>query len=242
MSLHVDSWQVREWVMKFRWVVPRSVRRRALLGSPLLSRLVKYESVMDATGLREARELLDMTLGVEGDIVECGCNRCGTSVIMANHLASRGAKKIIYACDTFDGFSPDELVKEKELGRTGVSQAAFAAPTQFEYVKEKLVRLGLGGRVVAVKGFFQDTFPLWVEQWKTLSFVLVDCDLEDSMLFCARTLWPFLAPGGVMAFDDYTSEQFKGARVAVDRFVAEEPSGIGSHQLMKRFYYVQKGK
>ena len=159
---------------------------------------------------------------------------------MANHLRSREIRKTIYACDTFDGFSAEELERESELGRADVSPAAFAAPGQYEYVKEKLFCLGVHDQVVPVKGLFQDTFPRWLGTWGKLSLVFVDCDLEQSMLFCARALWPLLAPGGVMAFDDYTSEQFKGARIAIDRFVADAPIGLASHKLMKRIYFLRK--
>jgi hypothetical protein len=240
MSLSLESSPVRYWLMKVRWVIPRRLRRRALLGSRLFLRLVNYETVMNAAGLRDLQDLLDMTLGVQGDVVECGCNRCGTTVIMANYLRSRNVKKTIYACDTFDGFSLDELERERQLGRANVSQSAFASPGQYEYVKEKLFRLGVDGQVVPVKGLFQDTFPRSLGTWGKLSFVFVDCDLEESMLFCARALWPLLVPGGVMAFDDYSSEQFKGSRIAIDRFVAEQPIGLASHKLMRRIYFLRK--
>jgi hypothetical protein len=240
MNPYVESSPVRYCLMKARCLVPRPLRRWALLRSRLFLRLVNYETVMSAVGLRDVRQLLDMTLGVQGDVVECGCNRCGTSVIMANYLRSRGVGKTIYACDTFDGFSPEELERERQLGRADVSQSAFTSPGQYEYVKEKLFNLGVDDQVVPVKGLFQDTFPHWLGTWRKLSFVLVDCDLEESMLFCARSLWPLLAPGGVMAFDDYTSEQFKGSRIAIDRFVGEAPTGLASHELMRRIYFLRK--
>jgi len=158
---------------------------------------------------------------------------------MANYLRSRNVRKTIYACDTFDGFSPEELERERRLGRTDASQNAFASPGQYEYVEEKLFRLGVDDQVVPVKGLFQDTFPRSLGMWGKLSFVFVDCDLEESMLYCARTLWPLLVPGGVMAFDDYTSEQFKGPRIAIDKFVAEAPMGLGPHKLMRRLYFLR---
>ncbi len=228
------------YLMKVRSLVPRPLRRRVLLRSRTFLRLLNFETVMDSAGLADLRKLLDMTVGVPGDVVECGCARCGSSVIMANYLRSRGVRKTIYACDTFDGFSSEELEREKQLGRADVSQSAFASPGQYEYVKEKLSNLGLDEQVVPIRGLFQDTFPRWLETWEKLSFVLVDCDLEESMLFCARSLWPLLTPGGVMAFDDYTSEQFKGSRIAIDRFVAEAPVGLASHKLMKRIYFLRK--
>lgn len=238
MNSHLES--LVHYLMKVRGFVPRPLRRRALLRSRFFLRLLNYETVMDSVGLAELEQLLDMTLGVQGHIVECGCNRCGTTVIMAKYLRSRDAKKTIYACDTFDGFSPPELEREKQLGRAEVSERAFRSPGQYEYVKEKLSNLGVDDQVVPIKGLFQDTFPHWLGKWGTLSFVFVDCDLEDSMLFCARFLWPLLAPGGVMAFDDYTSKQFKGSRIAIDSFVAEAPVGLASHKLMRRIYFLRK--
>ena len=227
-------------IWKARHVVPWRFRRRALLASRPLMRFLNYESVIDKTGLQDLCELLDLTVTLRGDIVECGSDRCGTSVIMANYVRSHGVKRTIYACDTFEGFLPEELGREKELGRTDVPESTFAFPLQYEYVRKKLVRLGLDGLVVPVRGSFQETFPDFVAARKPLSFVLVDCDLEESMLFCARTLWPLLEPGGVMAFDDYKVEKFKGARVAVDRFVAPAPKGLASHGLMRRLYYTRK--
>lgn len=231
---------LRDCIRKARWVVPRRLRRRALLASRCLLRLVNYEAVMDEAGFRDLFGLLDMTLEVQGDIVECGCDRCGTSVIMANYLRSRGARRTIYACDTFEGFLPEELRREKELGRTEVPGDTFTFPHQYEYVRKKLARLGMDGLVVPIRGSFQQTFPDFVMARKPLSFVLVDCDLEESMLFCARTLWPLLSPGGVIAFDDYNVAKFKGARVAVDRFIAQAPSSLASHGLMSRLYFARK--
>ena len=164
---------LRECIWKARWILPPSLRRRVLLELPPLMRLLNYEAVMDEAGLQDLRELLDMTLILQGDIVECGCDRCGTSVIMANQLRSRGVKKTIYACDTFEGFLPDELRRERELGRTEVPQTTFVFPHQYEYVRKKLLRLGMDGQVVPVKGSFQDTFPTFITAGKLLSFVLV---------------------------------------------------------------------
>ncbi len=227
-------------IWKTRKVVPWQLRRRALLASRPLMRFLNYESVIDKTGLQDLYELLDMTLTLQGDIIECGSDRCGTSVIMANYVRSRGVTRTIYACDTFEGFLPEELGREKALGRTDSPEDRFAFPLQYQYVRKKLVRLGMDGLVVPVRGSFQKTFPDFVTARKALSFVLVDCDLEESMLFCARTLWPLLAPGGVMAFDDYTVEKFKGARLAIDRFIAQEPEDLASHGLMRRLYSARK--
>ena len=39
-----------------------------------------------------------------------------------------------------------------------------------------------------------------------------------------------------MAFDDYTVGRYKGARVAVDKFIAEGPERLASYGLMRRLY------
>jgi hypothetical protein len=217
---------------------PKSVFRR----SRLVLRMFSYESTMGRSGRKDLRELLDMIPRLPGEIVECGSHYCGTTMIMANYLRSQGVEKIIYACDSFGGFPADEFERERQLGRTNKPQATYTEAGQYEHVNEKILRMGMDKQVQVVKGLFQDSFPRWVSEWETrkLCFVLVDCDLEESMLFCAHALWPLLVPGGVMAFDDYTSEEYQGARIAVDKFVAERPTDLGEHKLMRKLYLLRK--
>ena len=43
-----------------------------------------------------------------------------------------------------------------------------------------------------------------------------------------------------MAFDDYDSSEFRGARLAIDTFVSDRLPEMDSHGLLKRLFYAKK--
>lgn len=221
--------------------MPPRLMNGILLALPFLYRteLVKFESdLYSGGGIDDMISQLRGSTGVEGEIIECGSSRCGSSIIMANHVLSEGIDKKVFACDTFEGFQPEELAREKKAGLASktVAEDAFTS-TSFEYVKRKIEKLGLADRVVPVKGYFQDTLGGLDFRY---CFALMDCDLSESLSFCAETLWPRLNNGGRMVFDDYLSEDFRGTRLAVDRFVETHKNEIREHGLLSRLYYVWK--
>jgi len=104
-------------------------------------------------------------------------------------------------------------------------------------LRGKLHRLGVEDLVVPVPGYFKDTLPR-VEA--AFCFSLIDCDLMESLLFCAEGVWPRLARGGRIVFDDYVSIDYAGARRGVDAFVEKHRADIAGHGLLRRLYHVIK--
>ena len=43
-----------------------------------------------------------------------------------------------------------------------------------------------------------------------------------------------------MLFDEYRSDEYKGAKLAIDRFVINHKDEIHKHYMMDRLFYVQK--
>jgi hypothetical protein len=210
-----------------------------LLQFPFLYRLrlVYYETDLSANnGIAELLTHLQMTTEIDGNIIECGCSLCGSSIIMARYLHSKGLHKSIYACDSFSGFDLDELARERNDGLTKASDNAFTL-TSYEYVQKKIARLGVDDVVIPIRGFFRDTLP---QIQSKFSFALIDCDLKESTLYCAETIWPKLVPHGRILFDDYDSEEFQGVRLGVDTFIKQHSQEIAEHGLLKRFYFVHK--
>jgi predicted O-methyltransferase YrrM len=223
---------------RIKRVIPPALLNRTLLALPFLYRtaLINYETNADSAGVADLLSQLASVLKVEGDVIECGSSRCGASIIMANALRAAGSGKKVYACDSFEGFDRAELRKEKEAGLTAVSERAFTT-TSIDYVNAKLRALHVDDIVIPVKGYFKDTLPALGAPF-CLAFI--DCDLRESMIYCADTLWPRLPTGAVMIFDDYTADDFGGARLAVDEIVAAHRTHIASHGLLQRLYYVRK--
>lgn len=224
---------------RIKRAIPPALLNRTLLAMPFLycTPLVNYETnLMDDHGVEDLLAQLDAALNVGGDVIECGSSRCGASIIMANALRLRASQKTIFACDSFEGFDRDELRKEKAAGLTGVSDRAFTT-TSLDYVKAKLRALHVDDIVSPVKGYFKDTLPSLAGPF---CFAFIDCDLRESMIYCADTLWPRLASGAIMIFDDYAAADFGGARLAIDDIVARHQLEISSHSLLHRLYSLRK--
>lgn len=223
-----------------RWVPP-SLLNQLLLAFPALyrTRLVNYETnFTDPHGVPDLLSQLELVLDLPGDVVECGCSRCGASAIMGQYLQRRGVQKTVFALDSFQGFDRAELLAERTAGLTITPDDAFTS-TSFEYVCDKLSALGLYGAVRPVPGYFCHTLPTLGR--RPVCLALIDCDLRDSITLCAEHLWPLLPPGGLLVFDDYKIDIFAGARLAVDDFVAAHTEQIARHGLLNRLYAVQKG-
>ncbi len=219
----------------------RRLKRELLLCFPSLyaTEMVRYEQSLTCD--EEVQTLLsklDTTLDVPGDIIECGCFLCGTTILMARHLQERGCNKRIYACDTFRGFDPAEFARERRQGNA--SGEGDFIENDLRYVQRKLERLGVADEITLVKGLFQDTLASLPGPF---AFAFIDADLHDSLLYAARTVWPRLSPGGFCIFDDYANDAFRGATKAIDSFIAEQKPTIHNHgPLLHKMYFASKGR
>ena len=212
-----------------------------MLSAPWLQRLpiINYESNLNAIGLHEIFDFLDQTRNLDGDIIECGSCWCGTSILMAKHMRSLGSQKTVHALDSYEGFNTEELRRERSLGLISCPDHTFRYAGMYEYVVGKIRKSGFGEMVVPLKGFFEQTLPTLASD-RSFCFAFVDCDLRDSMTYCAELVWPKLVPGGIIAFDDYTATEYGGARLAVDDFVSLHETDILEHGLLRRLYYIKK--
>jgi O-methyltransferase len=223
-----------------RPLLPQSTLNNLLLRFPFLYGInfIKYESGLRTNGgISDLLSGLNKVLNVEGDIIECGSYRCGSSVIMAKHLKTEGVRKKIYALDLFGGgFEISELEEERRLGLTQATNEAFTY-NSYHYVKSKIQRLGFSDIIIPVKGLFEHTLPK-IDSKICLS--LIDCDLKKSIIYSAEAIWPKLSREGIILFDDYLSQEYKGAKVAVDDFVNEHQTELSEHGLLNRLYSVRK--
>jgi len=110
--------------------IPTKMLDNLLLTFPFLYRtnFINFESYLDGDGMKDLIKGLNVTKSLPGNIIECGCARCGTSVVLARYLKSNQISKKIYALDSFKGFDPKELECEKKQGLTCSNSADY---TQF---------------------------------------------------------------------------------------------------------------
>ena len=152
------------------------------------------------------------------------------------HLQALGSSKRLFACDSFEGFDREELLAERRSGGTTAPDGAFTS-TSLDYFRSKLRALHVDDVVTAVPGYFETSLPTLAGPF---SLAFVDCDLRESMTFCAETLWPRLVSGGRLMFDDYDNAQFPSATQAIDEFVVRHAAGIAGHGMLRKLYSVTR--
>ncbi len=227
-------------VVKIKKMIPPFLLNNILFKFPVLykTKPVNFESnLVYNGGIEDLLSQLRFVTSIEGDIIECGSSRCGSSIIMANFLKTNLIRKKIYALDSFKGFDLDELKRERQAGTSDAPDNSFTS-TSYEYVVKKVEVLNLKDTVKPLKGYFQETLPNMANL--ALCFALIDCDLKDSLIYCAKTIWPMLSKNGRIVFDDYAHDKFTGVKIGVDYFLENYNKEILEHGMLNRLYYVVK--
>jgi O-methyltransferase len=164
---------------------------------------------------------------IQGDIVECGVWKGGSSMAAIDTLIKAGdTKRDIYLYDTFEGMSePTEFDKaltgiaaQEELSNSNKSdQSSVWCVSALEEVQKNVGGLNYPAELVHyVKGKVEDTIPATTPG--KIAILRLDTDWYESTAHELKYLYPLLVPGGVIIIDDYG--HWEGARKAVDEYIA----------------------
>ncbi|MGH2627166.1 MAG: TylF/MycF/NovP-related O-methyltransferase, partial [Anaerolineales bacterium] len=186
--------------------------------------------------------MLSLVSDIEGDIVECGVGRGETLLALAILLQDDGRSRNLWGFDSFTGFpTPTEEDRSPRKPRKG----EWAVASRHD-IHRLLLHAGLDPwfvdtRIVLVEGLFQDTLPHY--RGGQIALLHLDVDLYDSYRSCLAHLWPKVAGGGVVLFDEYrnTTEniKFPGAAIAIDEFFGSEVSRVQRDEPSGKFYLVR---
>lgn len=145
---------------------------------------------------------------IQGSVAEVGVFKGYTSRLIHHYMPERQ----LFLFDTFEGFGPEEIEKEKKetglvVGRehfTGTSEALV-----LDYIKP------VNGNVQIVKGLFPEcaeglVFPLG------FAFVHLDADLYLPTKNGLEFFYPKMNRGGFIVIHDFNA--WPGARKAVEEF------------------------
>jgi O-methyltransferase len=162
--------------------------------------------------------------GIAGDFVECGVWRGGASFLVADILRQAGLDdRQVWLFDSFEGHRPPEE-------RDGQAALDYARDTDSPYyfdncrvavedVRRTAHELQLAPYCEIVKGWFDETLPVWRERIGPIALLRLDCDWYASVRCCLDTLYDQVADGGLVVFDDYFD--YEGCVSAVYEFLAE---------------------
>lgn len=140
--------------------------------------------------------------GTDGDLIETGVWRGGSTIFMRAVLRAYGVKdKIVWVADSFEGLpGPDEA---KYPGDKGLKYHTFEElKVSLDEVKRNFAAYAmLDEQVRFLKGWFKDTLP--VAPIRKLSVLRLDGDMYESTIDALTHLYPKLSVGGYVIIDDY---------------------------------------
>lgn len=161
-------------------------------------------------------ESLKSVAKIPGDVIELGSWRGANLVWLAKCQIAFGGDKQVHCFDSFEGLTKfstnDELSTNGEhIKLKNKYRGSFAELTQIIKLFDLNIEIH--------KGYIEETVPKWVELNHSISFIYFDADLYSP----AKTTLDYLAPkltlGGVILFDEYGVESWKGETKAVDEFL-----------------------
>lgn len=165
---------------------------------------------------------------IEGDIVECGVWKGGSSMAaMAALIHKKDITREIYLYDTYEGMSAPT---EEDKVFTGTSAEAMLESSDvndstsvwcyssIEEVKANVATINYPTQKLHfVKGKVEDTIPQTIPT--KIAVLRLDTDWYQSTKHELEHLYPLLVSGGVLIIDDYG--HWEGARKAVDEYIAK---------------------
>jgi O-methyltransferase len=185
-------------------------------------------SVERMYGLYSAVEYI-LRNNIEGDFVECGVWRGGSSMLILKMLLNRNIRnRRLYMYDTYEGMSEptshdvdiskknaSTSLKENESNK----EESVWCLASLEDVKRNFAQEGLSiENINFIKGKVEDTIPQ-VMPTSAIALLRLDTDWYESTKHEMNFLFPKLTRNGVLIIDDYG--HWEGCRKAVDEYLAD---------------------
>lgn len=170
-------------------------------------RTVRRNTLVDVWRCYELWSLLGELRDVPGAILEVGVWRGGTGALMAARAAGLGLEDTVYLCDTWTG-----VAKSGEVDiyyRDGKHDDASQ-----EIVEQLVTRMRLPN-VELLRGVFPEETGERIPE-RTFRLCHCDVDVYESAKGVLEWVWPRLAKGGVVVFDDYGFPACPGVTQLVD--------------------------
>jgi hypothetical protein len=167
-------------------------------------------------------EFFRQTAHLEGAVVECGCWRGLSSLMLLSDQRSQNPGyqgEEYFICDSFEGLSeprPEDVISHqasKATGGTYGDSGDFAC--SLEIVQKHLADFPA---VTYVPGWIPESLQQLPDQ--SYRFVHIDLDLHEPTAGALEYFYPRLTAGGVLVCDDYGFLAWPGAKQAVDKFCA----------------------
>ncbi|WP_309646185.1 TylF/MycF/NovP-related O-methyltransferase, partial [Phenylobacterium sp.] len=145
------------------------------------------------------------------DVIEFGSYRGGNALFMAHVMRALHPKAKVYACDTYAGMPITDAARD-------LHGAGDFAEASYDALAKRRDKLKLKNLVI-VKGLFQDTFPGIAKKRPVFGLAHIDCDIYSGVKYAQDEVWPLMARGGYVVYDDADAPSCIGATEAVEELV-----------------------
>lgn len=172
--------------------------------------------------LAETEKLLEfatVALKTEGDLVELGCYRGDTSLLLEKLLETKKIAKKLWIYDSFEG------LPEKTTEDLSVAGDEFKEKELFVSKREVVERFKKAGlKVPIVKKAFFENLNQETDLPKKIAFAFLDGDLYSSIKTSLKLVLPKMSRDGIILVHDYNNPKLPGSARAVDEFLKNNKS------------------
>lgn len=242
-----DEHRLPNWLMKSPRLLDGARLFYRLLNRILISSVGMKVVSADSLGITKGTtgrllyfaRLVNSLSNVQGDIVECGVSSGTSFALLCILVEYSGTRRHIWGFDSFEGLpspSNDDLSSLKSKAERGLY------PASPEMVISTLRAIGvdeyiINNQITLVKGPFAQTLSKY--SGSSIALLHIDADLYDSYKVSLENLWPKIAVGGIIAFDEYEEpDRWPGARKAVDEYFNQKAESVKMYRdpIFSKYY------
>lgn len=225
----MDNFFINSW---FDWEPPK-VSRRVEIANRMLERLglwTRLQPPRQTSGMTNIEQRMNLyhlvsqvlAYRVPGDLVELGCNKGESSVLIRKIIDDYDPARHFHVYDSFEGLpaptGPDGATPFYE-GQMKTGCDALLANFKRYSLRPPEIH----------QGWFQDTLP--AELPERIAFAYLDGDLYESIKLSLECVYPRLSSGAICLIDDYADtsiypeawDLLPGVKRACDEFFSDKP-------------------
>ncbi|MCA9353786.1 class I SAM-dependent methyltransferase [Candidatus Nomurabacteria bacterium] len=177
-------------------------------------RKVAENTMLTPSGLFQMEKFIEdiNKKSIPGAIVEAGCWKGGTGAYMA--MIDKNRKVFLF--DSFEGMPEPDTVDHKSGGKKGLKGGDLAVDENIVLTLKEKYNLK---NIQVVKGYFENTLPVWKEKIGPIAILRMDGDFYSSTTDILENLYDQVSPGGYVVIDDW--HDFNGCRKAIYDFFSK---------------------
>jgi len=160
-----------------------------------------------------------INLGVEGDILELGCNQGTTSIFIKKFLNLINSQKSFHVYDSFTGLPAKQ--KEDNLSLKVYQKGDMAVSES--HLIENFCKQNLESPIIHQGWFAQIPDKEYPEK---ICFAFLDGDFYSSIMDSLNKIYDKLEPGAIVCVHDYGWDKLPGAEKACKDFLSDKPETI----------------